>query len=157
MLLARLLTYESTPAVSHDAVPLRLSKLEPPGNRRCDMTDSCFVNVRWCIVHRFWILNSKRWVTAGCFLFARVISCASYICKCLHTMVTAVCCMCAVCMNTTGPDCFRHYEFMLEGNIALVPDVYSMRRFMEGLPAFFFGGAYHNTRGDTASDGLPKC
>lgn len=40
-----------------------------------------------------------------------------------------------------GPDCFRHYEMMLEGNIALVPDVYSIRRFMEGLPAFFFGGA----------------
>ncbi|CAN0479986.1 unnamed protein product, partial [Ectocarpus sp. 12 AP-2014] len=29
---------------------------------------------------------------------------------------------------------------MLEGNIALVPDVYSIRSFMEGLPAFFLGG-----------------
>lgn len=44
-------------------------------------------------------------------------------------------------MYVTGPDCFRHYEMMLEGNIALVPDVYSIRRFTEGLPAFFFGGA----------------
>eukprot|EP00752_Nemacystus_decipiens_P002399 g2263.t1 len=46
----------------------------------------------------------------------------------------------AVSPPGTGPDCFRHYEMMLEGNIALVPDVYSIRQFMEGLPAFFFGG-----------------
>lgn len=34
---------------------------------------------------------------------------------------------------------------MLEGNIALVPDAYSIRRFMEGLPAFYFGGDFSNT------------
>lgn len=45
-------------------------------------------------------------------------------------------------MISTGPDCFRHYEMMLEGNIALVQDAFSMKVFMEGLPAFFFGGAY---------------
>jgi len=41
----------------------------------------------------------------------------------------------------TGPDCFRHYEMVLEGNIALVPDEPSLRGVMDGLPVFFFGGA----------------
>lgn len=39
-----------------------------------------------------------------------------------------------------GPDCFRHYEMMIEGNIVLVPEEESMRTFMTGLPAFFLGG-----------------
>lgn len=41
-----------------------------------------------------------------------------------------------------GYDCFRHYEMLLGGNIALVPDDSSLRSFMNGLPAFFFRGAY---------------
>ncbi|CAM9906905.1 unnamed protein product [Scytosiphon promiscuus] len=53
----------------------------------------------------------------------------------------------AVSPPGTGPDCFRHYEMILGGNIPLVPDVYSLRRFMEGLPAFFFGG--HESRWGT--------
>lgn len=38
-----------------------------------------------------------------------------------------------------GPDCFRHYEMMAEGNIVLVPDTSSLRSFMDGLPVFFMG------------------
>ena len=47
----------------------------------------------------------------------------------------------------TGPDCFRHYEMMLEGNIVMVPETYSLRRIMEGLPVFFFGEPTSRIRG----------
>lgn len=43
--------------------------------------------------------------------------------------------------NGAGPDCFRHYEMMVEGNIVLVPDVESLRSFMGGLPVFYLGEA----------------
>lgn len=56
--------------------------------------------------------------------------------------------VCRVCLtrnglewNGAGPDCFRHYEMMVEGNIVLVPDVESLRSFMGGLPVFFLGEA----------------
>eukprot|EP00752_Nemacystus_decipiens_P008223 g7353.t1 len=46
----------------------------------------------------------------------------------------------AVSPPGTGADCFRHYEMMLEGNIALVPYEFSLTPLMDGLPAFSFGG-----------------
>lgn len=56
------------------------------------------------------------------------------------------------CRLLKGPDCFRHYEMMLEGNVALVPDDSSLRSFMGGLPAFFFGGTPTKTTAVVAWD-----